>query len=188
MATLFQQHPPKSATLPLSFGIEQALLDRLREQEAINEASLVEAILAAYLLVYPDALIKQHMQQLIDQVLARLEALQKDDKPSAPLKQYGKTIGTNYSDWLSQLDSTGICLYLADYDIVKACDTYWRTDLRLVKEAVKLKGQQDSHKVLAHMEACMYGFGGRYSEDDGNAKNFDLNSSEGLDALRSVGF
>lgn len=187
--SLFQKHPPNPAIPPLSFGIEQALLDHLREQEAVNETTLVDAITAAYSLAYSDDAIKRYIQQLIDSVLSRIEELQKGDsqQPPAP-NQYGKTLGTQYSDWLSDLDPSGICLYLAGYDVNKAYEFYWHTDNRLVQEAVKLKGQHDSHQVLAQMEACMYGFGGRYAEDSGTANHFDLSSGEGMDALRSAGF
>lgn len=188
--SVFQLHPPQQATLPLSFGIERALLDQLQGQEQITESSLVSAIAAAYGLVYPLESVERHMQALITSVLDRIESLQAKEQDKPPrTPTFGKSLGTNYSDWLNNLDTTGVCLYLSDYDIEKARHLYWHTDLQVVQEAVKQKGQQDSLLALVQMEACLYGSGGKYSDDDGGGGNhYDLSSGEGLAALKSMGF
>lgn len=48
---------------------------------------------------------------------------------------------------------------------------YWVEDYLLVQEAVQAKSGHESQITLTRLEACMYGFGGKYSDDNGNDPN-----------------
>ncbi len=187
---IFQYYPPSKQRVNLSFGIEKALLDNLQESPPVTEDEFVKTVLRSYLLVYPDDVVNEAAQSILSRVLEHIEEIKKQEDPTKSKPIFNsKSLGTSYSDWLSSLDPTSLCLYLVDYDVPKALDLYWKEDFKVVQDAAKLRGQHDSQKLLAAMEASMYGFGGKYSEDHGaSAENFDMGSEEAKEALKSFGF
>lgn len=186
--SLFQNYPPVRSRINLSFGIEKALLQALSENSLESEDAYLEIISSSYSLVYPEKIIHEAMPFLVKRVTERLQELKADqEKPKHPNIET-KSLGTAYSKWLTGLDGTALCLYLTNYHIPDALELYWKEDILVVQEAIKTKGQQDSQTILARMEASMYGFGGKYSDDDAGAETFVMGSEEAQEALKSIGF
>lgn len=161
--------------------------------EDLDAEKFKQIVLSSYKLVYEDELVDRLGDSLLQRVLERIEELNTDEqanKPSSSRKS--KTFGSAYAEWLSGLDATQSCMYLAEYDIEIALKLYWNEDYKLVQEAIKIKSTQDSQKTLAQLEACMYGFGGKYSDDtagDSNTINLDeLDPNDVKSALSGFGF
>lgn len=188
---MFQNYPPKFPRISLSFGIEKAILDQLKEE--VTAQQFTQIVLSSYALVYPDDVVLKLEESLVSRVLARIEELQKpSDKPTKTGRPK-KSFGASFSEWLAGLSGTESCLYLSDYDIEKALHFYWQEDLMLVQEAIKAKSTQDSQNSLIQLEASMYGFGGKYSEDssseDANTINLDdMDPSDIQGMLGGFGF
>lgn len=191
----FFEHPPTQDNTPaLSFGIERALIETISNRESLNEADMVEAVRAAFCLAYPRSLVDQHLQTLLDRVMRRIEEMQETaqepttEAPKAPPKKR-MTLGSQYMGWVSSLSPEQACLFLSDYDLDQASQWYWRRDMDVVKSAVALKAEQLSHSLTSAMEACMYGMGGKYKDDNGRSEDaIDLNSDAGVAALKALGF
>lgn len=117
----------------------------------------------------------------------KLEGLSEDspsDKPS---------LGTAMLKWLSELEAEQLCYLLSEFDPVLAERLYCDTDYTVVAEMATLYTQKVWHWVNSTMEAAMYGFGGKYEEDDSKdkaANTFDLTKDPeaGLAQLKSMGF
>ncbi len=124
---------------------------------------------------------------LPDSFLARIQELQQQEEKANNARRNKKTFGSSYAEWLSTLDATASCLYLADYDIERALNWYWNEDLLLVQEAIKIKSGHESQITLTRMEASMYGFGGHYADDKGNdgSTTIDLNEMS-VDDIKSA--
>lgn len=189
--SIFQHYPAASPRIALSLGIERAILSRLDGAEELTEAAFAEIVTQAYRLVHPPKVVAETLAWLCRRVSERIGELQQK-AADAPPPSCLKTLGSSYANWLGGLDASGACLYLAGYDIDKALRLYWQEDLLLVQEAVKIKGQQDSQLLLAQMESCLYGFGGKYAGDEGGSGGqvieHDMNTPAGRDALKAFGF
>jgi hypothetical protein len=186
---MFQNYPPKLPRINLSFGIEKTILSQLKEE--VTAEQFTQIVLSSYALVYSDELVMELEEHLVSRVLARIEELQKPQEQTKSGRTK-KSFGTAFSEWLAGLSGTESCLYLANYDIEKALHLYWQEDLLLVQDAIKAKTAQDSQNSLIQLEASMYGFGGRYSDDakdDANTINLDdVNASDIQGMLGGFGF
>ena len=153
---MFQKYPTKQKRIVLSFGIEKAILEQLKDE--VTHEQFEEIVLSSYGLIHDLKLVSQLKIQIMERVYARIEELQtpKEQSKAKPMK---KSFGTSFAEWLANLSATESCLYLADYDIEKALKYYWEEDFLLVQEAIKAKSAQDSQKSLIALEASMYGFG-----------------------------
>ncbi len=186
----FQNYPPQQQPLGLSYGIEADILSSLSEITTPTDRDFVEAVESAYCLVYPKKLVKARIKELVKAVSDRVVSIQKKgSQESTPTTPAAKSFGTSFADWLSELPPSEACLYLADNDLDKALKLYWKEDISLVQVMLQAKSAHDHQKILVQMEACMYGFGGKYSDDQGTEGNtVDINSSEGQQALKDFGF
>lgn len=106
---------------------------------------------------------------------------------------YGKTFGSAYMGYISDLPIDGALLKMVHYDIDAAeklyCDIDRDDAVQLVKDYIKGKAEEN----LVKMEAAMYGMGGSYEEDKGSKqdnkeKGIDISTEEGAAALRALGF
>ena len=185
----FLSNPPRKKALPLSFGIERTIINELTKVEEVTEPYFIQTISEAFKLVYPDNLVEQHLPALIARVVLRIEELN-GSSDSKNKTHVSKSLGTAYVEWLTKFDAEALCLYLANWHPEHAEKFYWETDFEPVQEAIRLKAQYDSQMSILNMESCMYGFGGRYKDDDsGNTgSNYDINSDEGVAALKALGF
>ena len=185
---MFQDYPSKTPRVCLSFGIERAILNELKE-EVTNE-QFENIVLNSYALVYPVEVIKATAYQLVQRVIARITELQTPaEKPKS--RKQSKSFGTSFAEWMGSLSATESCLYLSDYDIEMALKYYWEEDFLLVQEAIKVKSACDSQRSLIALEASMYGFGGKYADDAGgssaNENVIDLSDPGAKQALAGDG-
>lgn len=187
---VFQNRPPKTQVPPLSFGIEKAIIDTLSQAETVTDDLLVQEVSHAFKLAHDDKLINSLLPKLVEGVIQRINTLQEEKGKPSSNRPANKSLGTNYASWLSDLNAEQVCLYLADYNPIKAEQYYWFADLLTIQEAVKLKSQHDNQMALIQMEAALYGAGGKYQEDTGGdgGSHYDMDSAEGSSALKSLGF
>lgn len=190
--TIFQEHPPALRTLSLSFGVEKHIIDVLSKSSSdILEAQLVATIQEAFTLAYPSSDVVKALPKLVEKVVSRINKLQENQDRSPSRGGFvAKSFGTEFSKWLGDLDSSQVCLYLANYDVKKAEDLYWFAEIDVVRDAIKLKAEQDNQLALLQLEACLYGAGGQYSDDAGSSDGhvFDMDSEDSAAALRNLGF
>ena len=189
--SLFQQYPTSSKRLGLSFGIEKAIVGNLSAIEDLTDELFRQVVADGYALIHDREVVEAYLEGLVNRVLARIAELQIQEE-KANNRRNKKTFGSSYAEWLSTLDATSSCLYLADYDIAKALRWYWDEDYLLVQEAIKVKSGHESQITLTRMEASMYGFGGRYADDKGNDANTvdldEMNADDIKSAMSGFGF
>ena len=188
--SIFQAHPPTQPILPFSFGVEQAIIADLGQHTAITEDALIEAVVRGFGLVLSEDEIKANVSTLVQRVLHKIEEHQQSAEGSESSRP-AKTLGSGYAEWLTNLSSEQACLYLANYDVGKAYDYYWKYDADMVKEAIKVKSQQENQASLLQFEAVMYGMGGQYKNDGASANILRLDEADQSDAvaaLKACGF
>lgn len=182
----FQNYPPKIPRLVLSFGIDRAILSAVTDQMTEDEFTL--AVKKAYALVYDQSAIDKALQGILQRVGERVQELIEPQEKKKATKS-GKSLGSTLTDWLSSLDTTQLCLFIADFDIDRASKYFWQEDMSIVQAAAELKAESLSQQVLVGYEQYLYANGGHYSDDapkEGNT--FDLTSGEGQAVLSSLGF
>lgn len=124
--------------------------------------------------------------QLIDESLS---------KPSAQGREAGRpkrSFGTSFSAHLEGLSLDSALLKMTGYNMDAASRLYCETDrddvMALVSDYFSGRGEEN----LVAMEATLYGSGNSYKEDKGtknsNASTHDLQTKEGVSALKSMGF
>ena len=187
--SIFQNNPPIVQLFPISLGIERHLINAIQQATENDDSDVLIATIVkdAFCLVYPADKVNTQLPALTKVVIKHIEALNAGTDSVSRTKVHTQSLGTQYAQWLSGLDASQACLMLANYDLDKARAWYWYVSTEIISAALKIKAEQISHDVLASMEASLYGFGGKYN-DDGGGQGFDLNSSEGLDALKACGF
>jgi len=128
----------------------------------------------------------------INYFLERLTKLKTEiEKNSSEESNHGKSFGTAYMDYISDLPIDGALLKMVHYDIDAAEKLYCDIDrddvVSLVKGYIKGKAEEN----LVNLEATMYGMGGSYEGDKGEAKKdkgIDISTEEGAAQLRALGF
>ena len=124
--------------------------------------------------------------------LERLKQLKTEiEENSSEASNHGKSFGTAYMDYISDLPIDGALLKMVHYDIDAAEKLYCDIDrddvVSLVKGYIKGKAEEN----LVNLEATMYGMGGSYEDDKGEAKKdkgIDISTEEGAAQLRALGF
>lgn len=187
---LFHDHPPKNDHMFLSLGIERWIFETLSSEE-ITHDNFARIVEEGFSQVHPRTNVREHLHNLTEIVMQKIVLMQAaaekpPEKPSAI--RIGKSMGTSFAEWLSGLDGEQSCLYLANFDMAKAAEYYWYHDANSIREAVILKGQYASKDIQTQMEAVLYGMGGKYKDDDGDAAHHDIATPEGREALKACGF
>ena len=121
----------------------------------------------------------------------RLEAFNKERDEAAqnpPLK--GASFGTSFTEYIQTLPIDQLLLRMCGYDYDNAKVLYCEVDRDEVICIARMyvTGLLEEHKVA--MEACMYGFGGKYKGDRlaGDVRVHNLNASGGRQRLKELGF
>ena len=180
MLDALNQLPARLPELPLSYGLESLIRDKIEENDG---AITVEALATCALRLWPENVVQQHLEDLTSRFVQRVERLAKSRAEAETGESTSKpkrNLGANLQEWTRTLDPTGLCLYLADYDPERAHRLYWWVEADLLELALKAKLSFESIKHLNTHEAVMYGFGGKYSDDesqsDGSVVTGDLDS------------
>jgi len=189
--SLFHKFPPKDDHVYLSLGIERWIFEAMAAGDEITNDSFSHLVEEGFCLVYPRTQVRERLPQLTEQVMEkivdmRMAAEKAEGKPSAI--RIGRSMGTAFAEWLAGLDGEQSCLYLAEFDVAKAHEYYWFHAASSIKEAVIMKGEYASKNIQTRMEAVLYGMGGKYNGDDGDAAHHDITTPEGREALKACGF
>lgn len=176
----------------LSFGIEKEIIAKIAKVDDLTDEFFRQVVQESYVLIYPVEVVESYLDGLVSRVLSRIQELQTQEEKANNRGRARKTFGSSYAEWLSELDATSSCLYLADYDITKALHYYWEEDYLIVQEAIRIKSGHESQITLTRMEASMYGFGGKYADDkggDGNTVDLDSMAPDDIKAMMAgMGF
>lgn len=136
--------------------------------------------------------------EMLEKMAVRLkEATEKSSDEEEGKRPAKKDLGTEELEWLGQLDSEGLCLYAADYDIPSATLLYSEYDFSVAVAIARLKQQHRWKTIVSGFEQAMYAFGGGYkgsgSNDGGDAYDVTPDaegkvSDQSLAALRQMKF
>ena len=90
-----------------------------------------------------------------------------------------KTLGSDFMEWLSGLTGEQLCLFCADWDLARAEWLYCECDRDDVKALARLRFEAERQGLQVRYESVMYGFGGHYEGDGGEASQPGSGSSSG---------
>ena len=184
--------PSHLPELALSYGLEALIAAKVEEnQGALTSEGLAQCALR----LYSEKVVQKNLEDLSIRFLRRVERLAKAKETNGEVQpgessKPKRTLGATLQEWTQSLDPTGLCLYLADYDPERAHRLYWWVEAGLLELTLHSKLRFESTKQLNLFEASMYGFGGKYSDDEGSESEassvgtFDLNTDEGKAALK----
>jgi len=188
--SLFHNFPPKDDHLYLSLGIERCIFEALSDVD-ITQDAFAHIVEDSFCLVYARTRVRENLHELTERVLIKIAEMREaaEDAEAKPNNiRIGRSMGTAFAEWLASLDSERSCLYLADFNVALAHEYYWCHDASSIKEAVIMKGEHASKTIQTRMEAVLYGMGGKYNGDDGDAAHHDITTPEGREALKACGF
>lgn len=185
-------HPTR---IPLSFLYLESITRHLADNK---NCTLGEAINSCSVACFSLELTESEQES----VAARLEEFRVQSQELADKEGESDevvTYGAAMVRWINGLDAVSICHLLSGFDPELSEKLYCDTDYRLVSSMAKVFTDHTWQGVNSHMEACLYGFGGKLSDDrsqtspsgeSGDVKVFDLtkNKAAGLAALKSLGF
>lgn len=192
MTEQMSEIPPILPKVVLSYGLEQLIGMKVEKE---GGQLTLETLAECALRLYPESMVKKSLEDLSSRFLRRVERLAKakqsnGEVPQGESSKPKRTLGATLQEWTQSLDPTGLCLYLADYDPERAHRLYWWVEADLLELTLHSKLRFESTKQLNLFEASMYGFGGKYSDDEGSESEassvgtFDLNTDEGKAALK----
>lgn len=185
-----QGYPP--APFPISFGVEAVVLSALRDAAVeggddivMPDADFRALVSKAFSTAYGSVSVS--LDILVDRVAGHIKkAADKLAVPTPTPKPAAKGFGSHLMGWLDSMTPTTLCLYLAEYDPVKASQVYWQHDRFLVEEAARAKAEAEWVRAVLAFEASMYGFGGSYKDEA--ATEYDITKGEGRGVLKDLGF
>jgi hypothetical protein len=184
--------PSHLPELALSYGLEALIAAKVEENQG---ALTAEGLAQCALRLYPEKVVQKNLENLSVRFVNRVERLAKAkglDPLSKPdsIKETSKpkrTLGANLEEWTQSLDPTGICLYLADYDPERAHHLYWWVDSDLLELTLKSKLGFAAVLHSCNFEATMYGFGGKYSDDEEQQSENTVSGELDAGALSAFG-
>ena len=113
--------------------------------------------------------------------LSRVQESAKPDTPSAPASEDApsRTLGTSFQTFLSSLDAARILLWACQFDYQRADYFYSVVDSSVANQIIKdfVSSLHEQNTYL--FEAVLYGFGGKYSEE--NTSGLDENTIDARD-------
>lgn len=173
---------PKLPALALSYGLQKLLAD-------VGDALTADAVALAALELYPEAQVREGLEDLCTRLVAKIT--KDSERQGGDPPELKRTFGYELNSWVTTLTPDSVCLFLADYDPIKAHHLFWYVESELVDLALKDKLRFITLQQVCKYEASLYGFGGRYSEDsngDTPGDTIDADSPEGMQGLREFGF
>ena len=173
---------PKLPTLALSYGMQKLLADS-------GEQLSADAVALAALQIYPEAQVREGLEDLCSRLVAKINKEPEQSGGEAP--ELKRTFGYELNAWVTTLTPDSVCLFLADYDPIKAHQLFWYVESELIDTALKDKLRFITLQQVCKYEASLYGFGGKYFEDsngDTPDDTIDVSSPEAMQSLREFGF
>ena len=186
--------PSQLPRLALSYGLEALIVSAAGQSEGQLTA---QTLALCALRLYPEKVVKEHLDDLSARFAQRVERLATaaDSRPQGtspgPGGSPGRTLGSSLREWTHTLDQSAICLYLAGFDPERAHYLYWWVEADLLEVALEAKLGFESAQHINRYEAALYGFGGKYSSDEGQqeagpVEEHDLTTEAGQQALGAM--
>lgn len=107
-------------------------------------------------------------------------------KPAATSKTPSSNsngFAAKYVAWLETLCSDQLCLWLADYDPIRAHTLYCDTEIDLVKALIDLKTAETWQNQRIAFEACLFGAGGELKGQNSVLHEVDMANASSVDAM-----
>lgn len=131
--------------------------------KADPDLQLGEAVFLTYVELHHREPDEQTLLQICERLAAHGEkvASQPEKKPAvAGIKK--QNFGEYYDTFLSELDLSSVCLWIAGYDPERARALYYDEDYEVFDELVKVKLRDARETARLHFEGALFGFGGSY--------------------------
>ena len=167
--------------------------------QADPEQSLGELVRTLYAEVYQRFLEEDELHAVCERlhghgqaVKQRAEATGNKRKPSTTKRGFGQY----YTDFIHKLDTSQACLWLSDFDVVRARQMYEREDHEIVDAMLQLRIGVEHERNRLLFEGALFGFGGQYGSsgprgiDEGEVRVHDysdMSSDEALKRLQQMG-
>jgi hypothetical protein len=170
--------------LPLSLGVQERILEGMKAKgEDVGELDLLQIVRDAYCVPYGEEEVVLHLFTLLGDVKEWLLSL--SASPSSPQQGGKKGFGDLFWKWAGSLTVEQRCLFLADFDIAKAEDLYWRTPADQVGWAITSKVEQVWTMAFTRFEAAVLAAGGEFKQEGGPIASRPVKADEG--SARSLG-
>lgn len=159
--------------------------------EMSPDALLSSVIREAYTEAYGTAPTQDQLAYLLSRVQDSVEANQtseSDDKKGKSKPKRSKSLGTTAMQWLEGLSMNQLLMLLSDFNPTTLNTLYTDTDVKVITAMAELYVSKFDKHLLSMYEAVLYGFGGSYGEEQGQATNetpVDLGTPEGMATLAS---
>lgn len=124
-----------------------------------------------------------------DNIEALAQRLLDDSKTPAPPTQpgpKGNGYGSAYTAWLNSLKTDQLCLWLADYDPLRAQALYCEIDMDLVKSMIELKTAHVWQDLRTRFEACLLGAGGKLTSQNDTVHEIDMTDKQSVDSMIDI--
>lgn len=122
----------------------------------------------------------------IEAVAHRL--LEDNQPPAAPAQPgpKGNGYGAAYTGWLNSLKTDQLCLWLAEYDPLRAHTLYCEVDMDLVKAMIEVKTAQVWQDLRTRFEACLLGAGGKLTSQNEQVHDIDMTDQKSVDSMIDI--
>lgn len=122
----------------------------------------------------------------IEAVAKRLVEENQPPAATSPPGPKGNGYGATWTSWLNSLRADQLCLWLTDYDPIRAQVLYCEVEMDLVKAMVELKTAHVWQDLRTRFEACLLGFGGKLSNQNEHVHDIDMNDKQSVDSMIEI--
>ena len=182
-------------TLPIS----QYFLARYAEEaQAQPEITIGELVRDLYAEIYHRLLDDDDLQAVCQRIGEHGEKVQARAKANGAARQPAKKSSSNrlfsdyFNEFVTQLDASQMCLWLADFDPVRARALYFDEDHEVVTEMADFKVRLSQEQNRIAFEGALFGFGGKYGSatpagrDLGDVQVHDLSGLTAQEAMERI--
>ena len=149
-----------------TFQLENTVIITLKQMDKIKSIAKNKDVLVSDL--YKELGFKRKDYALVSKILSDWsEKLEKDNSESKAIPPSRKSVGSGLSNFISKLNSTQICLCLANFDIIKALHIYNTIDFRQVHESFNLWVEFRMVELGVDFEVAVVAAGGSLSGGKG---------------------
>lgn len=160
---------------------------------ANQEASMQVAIeAAAQVCGMEDYDVEAIAERLADLAEKAQKAVAAAKGPKAPYKQSGG-FGVSYSKWVGGQTPERLCLWLSDFDPVRARTLYCDTDIDLLSAMIDVKTEHEWQLLRTQFEGAVVSAGGKLEgQADATVHEVDMSDTSSVDsmiqAMQKMGF
>ena len=119
-------------------------------------------------------------------VMNRLVALS-NKHDGSPARATSRTFSSDFINFLNKLTTVQLLGLMTQFDVDAMRKLYCQLDIEDMLDLVNTYISCLMETGQREYEAALYGFGGKYEGDNGQAKQIDANSDQGMAALSAFG-